>query len=295
MLCVATTISPGLRAEPRDSSWVARPPAHMAPTPDAAVATARSARPTSHAAAEPAAAHALEIARRDITNGRSEIAGRLLEALIARYPDAPSTEEARRELYALYRSDNRIAGRRQSDRVPPDYTAVASVHSAPPEQSTLPEQDTNRWQASIFSNRALQSALREETGDRIFFSAGSADIGARSRMVVQAQARWLLRHPELIVSVEGHADDSRAGADNELLSAQRAETVRVALIAAGVEAPRIRAKGFGVRDPIAECDDNACAAQNRRVLLQVLVPYGAAPGYRQHTGLPSSAEGAFRR
>jgi peptidoglycan-associated lipoprotein len=212
----------------------------------------------------------------------------VLEALIARYPDAPSADEARRELYALYRSDSRIAGR-PSNRVPPDDAVVASARSAPLKQ------DTNNWQASTFSPRALQTALRDEAGDRIFFSAGSADIGARSRLVIQAQARWLLQHPQLAVRIEGHADDSRAGADNESLSRQRAETVRGALVGAGVDARRIRTAGIGARDPIAECDDNACAAQNRRVLLKVLAPSGATPGFQQHTDLRSSTENGFQR
>src|SRR6185295_13919053 len=65
-------------------------------------------------------------------------------------------------------------------------------------------------------------------GDRVFFSEGSAELGARARKALAAQAAWLTRHPGVRVTVEGHADDP--GGDDVTLSEHRAEAVRQRLI-----------------------------------------------------------------
>jgi outer membrane protein OmpA-like peptidoglycan-associated protein len=259
--CMLQLMLPSIAlAEPRESSWSAPAPGAATPPADASA----SAEPRrDRGSAERAAAHALEVARHDLASGRVEIARRLLEALIARYPDAPSSDEARRDLYALYRRDGQIAGHA------PDSGAGASAVSV-----------------RTLSQQQLQAALRQEIGDRIFFSAGSAAIGVRSRTLLQAQAEWLARHPALMLRIEGHADDSRAGADNGTLSRQRAQTIRAALIAAGVEPGRLIAEGIGASDPVAECENGnfECAAQNRRVVLHVLTPSASTEGSRQQMG-----------
>jgi outer membrane protein OmpA-like peptidoglycan-associated protein len=256
-------------AEPRDSSWFTPAPGVDSHPPEPSASAEPRPRRLDRDSVERAAARALDAARRDLADGQSEIARRLLEALIARYPDAPSSDEARRDLYALYRGDTSIAGR-------------PAASSADPRAA--PQRDVGRTQ--MLPQQALQAALSHEVGDRIFFSAGSAAIGTRSRFVLQAQADWLARHPDLVVRIEGHADDARAGADDDAISRQRAEAVRGALIDAGVEPARLFADGVGARDPIAKCEPGnyECAAQNRRVLLHLLAPSAVTAGARQQTG-----------
>lgn len=122
------------------------------------------------------------------------------------------------------------------------------------------------------------------SGDRVFFGEGSAELGFRARIAIRAQAAWLANHPDLLVIVEGHADDTGAPEANLTLSRQRAEAVRLRLIESGVAPERIRTVAFGRRRPIAVCPIAACAAQNRRVVTVVQeAPAPAAPGQRATT------------
>ena len=111
--------------------------------------------------------------------------------------------------------------------------------------------------------------FRSSVGDRVFFADQSAELSARARAAVEAQAQWLKRKPTLLVIIEGHADDSGSSDDNVQLSRQRAEAVRGRLIELGIATDRIRVTAFGRNRTIADCAGTLCAAQNRRAVTVV--------------------------
>lgn len=118
--------------------------------------------------------------------------------------------------------------------------------------------------------------FQTQVGDRVFFSEGSAELGARARAALEAQAIWLRRNQALAVTVEGHADDAGAGDHNLEMSWRRAEAVRRRLIESGVAPERIRAAAYGRERPIAECGEPRCGAQNRRAVTVVRAPAAAS-------------------
>ncbi len=112
--------------------------------------------------------------------------------------------------------------------------------------------------------------FRMLVGDRVFFSEGSALLGARARAALEAQVAWMQRHPTLSVTIEGHADDAGSAGENDMLvSHRRAEAVRQRLIEAGVPPERIRTVAYGRARPVANCAEAACGAQNRRAVTVV--------------------------
>ena len=212
--------------------------------------------------AELAALRLLGLARQDRSEQRLEPARRALELLIARYPDSASAATARRELFQLYGADTQIAGA--------VLQRPAAVPSPAPAGANLPSPEAvSGWRTSVVSIRRLQDDFRNSLGDRIFFSAGSAELGSRARAVLAAQAAWLASRPQVEVSVEGHADDAMTGADNEAVAASRARAVRDRLIEEGVEPGRIALTSKGGSDPVATCSNSDCAAQNRRAVIAV--------------------------
>ncbi len=239
---------------------------------------------TAHAEkSELTAARLLASARQDIVEGRPDVAQRMLELLIARFPDTAVMPDARRELYQLYAASQRIgaarpahaSGQGNSQASQGDSrgnsqggrTPLATATRAP---ATGPaEQPASGWQTSVTAYRRLQEELRNGIGDRIFFSAGSTELGSRARAVIAAQAEWLQRRPDVVVLVEGHADDAMVGADDDRLAEARAAVVRDRMVADGVDPARIRLEAHGARDQVAPCGDADCAAQNRRALIQV--------------------------
>jgi outer membrane protein OmpA-like peptidoglycan-associated protein len=116
----------------------------------------------------------------------------------------------------------------------------------------------------------LGADFQMTVGDRVFFGEGSAKLGTRARAALQAQAQWLVRHPWVFITLEGHADDH--GGDDLLLSQDRAEAVRQRLIEDGVEPLRIKTQAFGRSRSVADCANTTCAAQNRRVVTRVGEP-----------------------
>ena len=114
------------------------------------------------------------------------------------------------------------------------------------------------------------AAFQSEAGDRVFFADGSAELGARARVALDAQAAWLRAHPSIAVTVEGHADDWGSAGDNLLISQKRAAAVRDRLIARGVAAERIATMAYGRTRRAAECTASMCNVQNRR---SITVPY----------------------
>lgn len=76
----------------------------------------------------------------------------------------------------------------------------------------------------------------------------------------------ILQHPEIErIEVQGHADDMGTADFNKTLSQQRAEAVRRWLIAKGIDAKRLTARGYGSTVPVAENTTDEGRQKNRRV------------------------------
>jgi outer membrane protein OmpA-like peptidoglycan-associated protein len=72
------------------------------------------------------------------------------------------------------------------------------------------------------------------------------------------------------IEVGGHTDNVGNDAANQLLSEERANAVRDFLIAHGIEASRVVAKGYGETRPVATNDTDEGRALNRRTEVTVL-------------------------
>ena len=76
--------------------------------------------------------------------------------------------------------------------------------------------------------------------------------------------------PSLAAIKLGGYTDNTGNADSNLkLSTQRANAAQAALVADGIEAPRVAAEGYGQEHPIATNDTPEGKAQNRRIDLRV--------------------------
>ena len=75
--------------------------------------------------------------------------------------------------------------------------------------------------------------------------------------------------PGAVIEVGGHTDATGSTELNQALSQLRAEAVRAALIAQGVDAARLRAVGYGESRPVADNDTDEGRARNRRVELAI--------------------------
>lgn len=71
----------------------------------------------------------------------------------------------------------------------------------------------------------------------------------------------------LQLAVNGHTDNSGDRAHNQQLSEGRAQAVVAAIVAKGIPAERLQARGFGDSEPVADNGSDEGRARNRRVEL----------------------------
>ncbi len=100
----------------------------------------------------------------------------------------------------------------------------------------------------------------------LVFEFGSAvDIAPAFVPVLDQLRAALVNYPAPEITVIGHTDRVGSTQDNDLLSVQRAQTVRDLLVQAGVNASTITIAGRGEREPAVPTPDEVPMAQNRRV------------------------------
>lgn len=102
--------------------------------------------------------------------------------------------------------------------------------------------------------------------ERIAFATGSYQIPAAANERLKEIAAIVHNHPRALV-ITGHTDNVGDAGSNQVLSQKRADAVMQRLVALGVPAEKLSAKGLGPAQPVA---DNASAegrAQNRRIEL----------------------------
>ena len=104
----------------------------------------------------------------------------------------------------------------------------------------------------------------------IFFEVGSAKLKGSSETEIGYLKRLLEQYKSLTLAIIGHTDNTGGQQLNMRLSEQRAQAVVDALVAAGIRAERLQAKGMGPNQPIATNDTEQGRAQNRRVSFKVI-------------------------
>ena len=103
-------------------------------------------------------------------------------------------------------------------------------------------------------------------GDRIYFAEDKSALSPESEETLRKQAVWLNQYPDVIIQIEGHADERGTREYNISLSARRATATREFLIAQGIDGTRISSIAYGKERPVALCDAEQCWSQNRRAV-----------------------------
>ena len=104
----------------------------------------------------------------------------------------------------------------------------------------------------------------------ILFNSGKSSFKAETDKVLQAMVVIFKEYPQANFSIEGHTDSDGAKASNQLLSERRANAVMDYLVANGINADRLTAKGFGEDYPIDSNNTRTGKANNRRVEVKLL-------------------------
>lgn len=119
-------------------------------------------------------------------------------------------------------------------------------------------------EATLYEQGALVVALQFESGKSELQPGASAQL----RVIAEAMRKW----PDLRIEVGGHTDDRGSEQNNQRLSQERADAVKLYLIDTFtyINDTRVTTVGYGPAQPIADNSTEEGRAQNRRVEFKVL-------------------------
>jgi peptidoglycan-associated lipoprotein len=118
----------------------------------------------------------------------------------------------------------------------------------------------------VTENSILPGSTRDFTvnvGDTIHFDYDRYAIRDTDRGTLQRQATWLLKYPNVRVTIEGNCDERGTRDYNLALGARRAEAVKRYLGGLGVPLARMSTVSYGKERPVCTQSDETCWAQNR--------------------------------
>jgi len=98
----------------------------------------------------------------------------------------------------------------------------------------------------------------------LFFDYDSYTLRSDAEPAITAAAAYLTAHPEIKVLVAGYCDDRGSAEYNITLGENRAAAAKSALVAAGIDASRIRVVSYGKERQFCTDETDACWQQNRR-------------------------------
>ena len=105
-----------------------------------------------------------------------------------------------------------------------------------------------------------------EVGDRIFFGYDESIITDQSAETLQQQYQFLIRNPDLSITITGHCDERRTREYNLALGERRASAAKNYLISLGISSNRISVISYGKEKPAVEGHDETAWTQNRTAI-----------------------------
>mgnify|MGYP001578221184 CR=1 FL=1 len=136
-------------------------------------------------------------------------------------------------------------------------------------------------------NEARSKGVSRRRFGAIYFAHRSVALGQRARRLIGAHAKYLERHPGMLVAVVGHRDAAETAAQPARLGKARAAAVRDCLESLGVHESRMTTASFGDRMPRYAGSGAALRAANRRVdiiYFGASVAGGSPPAARKRAG-----------
>jgi OmpA-OmpF porin, OOP family len=112
---------------------------------------------------------------------------------------------------------------------------------------------------------ALAAAPRAPVVHILYFQTGSTELDPPSRDSLAAAITAAKETANVDISVVGHADATGSDSYNSALSLRRAQTVRDALVAAGVGGDVIEIAYHGASNPLIPTPRGVAELRNRRV------------------------------
>ena len=135
-------------------------------------------------------------------------------------------------------------------------------------QVITPEQMENNIVTKDAEVKAIEPGKVCDLRD-IYYETNSYTLTHASRVVLALFIEFLKDNPTVKVEIQGHTDNIGNDDANQKLSEQRAKAVYDYVIGKGIPADRLRYKGYGESQPIADNNTATGRAKNRRTVFLI--------------------------
>jgi peptidoglycan-associated lipoprotein len=146
----------------------------------------------------------------------------------------------------------------EAPRAPP---TAPRAPEPPRQQPRAPEAPPAPQQQGALPGSAQDFVV--SAGDRVYFDFDSYTVRDDAKPVLNAQAIWLARYPNVTVRIDGNADERGTVDYNFALGARRANSVKDYLASKGVASSRIETVSYGKSKPVDERSSEEGWAANR--------------------------------
>ena len=152
--------------------------------------------------------------------------------------------------------------------------------AAPAAPTSSGKSDPSKAASAAASEKTMAAAARTmlENFQRVHFDFDSFKLSEGSKAALQANAEIMIRHADLQVEVQGHADDRGTSEYNLALGEKRAQAVQAYLTAFGVRQDRVGVISFGEEKPLARGQGESTWSKNRRAEFRVVTGADEASG-----------------
>jgi outer membrane protein OmpA-like peptidoglycan-associated protein len=207
----------------------------------------------------------LDVARKDLSN--AENAARHHQDAEVNQSAYLATQNARlAQAHAAAKADDARVAAGQVERDQIMLAARTREADNAKLEAANSKQEAARAQAELDALKATSTPRGTvlTLGD-VLFDTGRAELKSGASRNLDQLAKFLVEHPQRRIQVDGFTDSVGTDSYNEELSQRRANAVREALIARGVEPSRIGTEGYGKSYPVANNNDSGGRQLNRRV------------------------------
>lgn len=134
------------------------------------------------------------------------------------------------------------------------------------------DKELEELKSEIVLNQITKELIQENINilleeNNINFSKSSTELTQISKNSLKKIAN-ILKDSEFNIEIEGHTDSSGSIALNDKISQARANSVMNFLINQGIDKTKIKAIGYGSRNP--KIEENSKAIENRRVEIRII-------------------------
>lgn len=143
----------------------------------------------------------------------------------------------------------------------PPVAVEAEVEEAAPKAMAASNAATN-------TTASAMAAMRDHFA-RVHFGTDDAALDEQGKKALAANVVIMQKHPNIMVEVQGHADERGTTDYNLALGNRRAESVKTYMVAQGLSPERITVLTYGEEAPLVPGSGEPVWSQNRRAEFRI--------------------------